>query len=144
MKFILRYLVATINFGLQITSRSLQVIGFSDADWAGCAITLRSTTGLCVFLGANCASWSSKKQHTMSKSSAEAEYHALASLAAETTWILHLLQHLGVSLASPPVLYSDNIYALHLTSNPILHARTKHVELDYHFVRESCSWCNGH
>ncbi|XP_060171511.1 uncharacterized mitochondrial protein AtMg00810-like [Lycium barbarum] len=137
VKRILRYLTGTINFGLRITSRSsLQVVGFSDADWEGCAITRRSTTGLCVFLGTNCISWSSKKQHTMSKSSAEAEYRALASLAAEITWILHLLQHLGVSLASPPVLYSDNISALHLTSNPILHARTKHVELDYHFVRE--------
>ncbi|XP_015160537.1 uncharacterized mitochondrial protein AtMg00810-like [Solanum tuberosum] len=137
VKHILRYLAGTINFGLRITSRSsLQVVGFSDSDWAGCAITCRSTTGLCVFLGANCISWSSKKQHTVSKSSAEAECHALASLAAKITWILHLLQHLEVSLSTPPVLYSDNISALHLTSNPILHARTKHIELDYHFVRE--------
>ncbi|XP_060202737.1 uncharacterized mitochondrial protein AtMg00810-like, partial [Lycium barbarum] len=137
VKHILRYLAGTVNFGLRITSKSsLKVVGFSDADWAGCAVTRRSTTGLCVFLGANCISWSSKKQHTIAKSSAEAEYRALASLAAEITWILHLLRHLGVSLDSPPVLFSDNISALHLTSNPILHARTKHVELDYHFVRE--------
>ncbi|OIT28865.1 retrovirus-related pol polyprotein from transposon tnt 1-94, partial [Nicotiana attenuata] len=109
---------------------------FSDVDWAGCAITRRSTTGLCVILGANCISWSLKKQHTVAKSSAEAEYRALAALAAEVTWIVHLLHHVGVLLASPPVLYSDNISALHLSSNPILHARTKHVKLDYHFIRE--------
>ncbi|XP_075088534.1 uncharacterized protein LOC142170506 [Nicotiana tabacum] len=121
VKRILRYQAGTVNFGLRITSRSsLQVVGFSDADWAG----------------ANCISWSSKKQHTVAKSSAEAEYRALAALAADVTWIVHLLHHVGVLLASPPVLYSDNISALHLSSNPILYARTKHVELDYHFIRE--------
>ncbi|XP_059285846.1 uncharacterized mitochondrial protein AtMg00810-like [Lycium ferocissimum] len=103
---ILRYLARTVNFWLRITSKySLKLVGFFDADWAGCAVTRRSTTGLCVFLGANCISWSSKKQHTVAKSSAEAKYRALASLAAEITWLLHLLRHLGVSLESPPVLY---------------------------------------
>lgn len=72
----------------------------------------------------------------MARSSAEAEYRALASLAAELTWITYILKDIGVPKSSPPVLYTDNISALHLTSNPVLYARTKHVELDYHLVRE--------
>lgn len=81
-------------------------------------------------------SWSSKKQNTVAKSNAEAEYRALASLAAELTWITYILKDIGVSLLSPPVMLTDNLSALHLTANPVLHARTKHIELDYHFVRE--------
>ncbi|GKV50011.1 hypothetical protein SLEP1_g56730 [Rubroshorea leprosula] len=110
--------------------------GFCDADWAGCPITRRSTTGYCIFLGANCISWSSKKQPTIARSTVEAEYRALASTTAEMVWITYLLRDIGISLPSPPQLFSDNISALHMSINPVFHARTKHIELDYHFVRE--------
>nr|XP_009767591.1 PREDICTED: uncharacterized protein LOC104218727 [Nicotiana sylvestris] len=78
----------------------------------------------------------SLKQNTVAKSSAEAEYRSLASLPAEVTWVTYILKNIVISLSQPPVLFTDNINALHLTANPVLHARIKHVELDYHFVRE--------
>uniref|UniRef100_A0A2N9FA52 Uncharacterized protein n=1 Tax=Fagus sylvatica TaxID=28930 RepID=A0A2N9FA52_FAGSY len=119
-----------------LSHSSLTLYGFSDADWAGCPNTRRSTTGYCIYLGANCISWASKKQATVSRSSAEAEYRAMASAAAELTWLTYLLHDLGISLPTPPVLFCDNTSALHMTVNPVFHARTKHIELDFHFVRE--------
>ncbi|XP_019246487.1 PREDICTED: uncharacterized protein LOC109226143 [Nicotiana attenuata] len=137
VKRVLHYIAGTSQLGLRISAQSsLNLVGFSDADWAGCPLSRRSTSGLCVFLGSNCISWSSRKQNTVAKSSAEAEYRSLASLAAEVTWVTYILKDIGISLSQPPVLFTDNISALHLRPNPVLHARTKHVELDYHFVRE--------
>ena len=109
---------------------------FSDADWAGCPITRRSTTGYCTYLGGNCISWSSKKQPTVARSSTEAEYRALASTTAELTWIVYILRDLGLYISQPPTLFCDNVSALHMTINPVFHARTKHIEIDYHFVHE--------
>ncbi|KAH9801584.1 retrovirus-related pol polyprotein from transposon RE2 [Citrus sinensis] len=103
---------------------------------AGCLITRRSTSGFCVYLGANCISWSSKKQATVARSSAEAEYRSMASTAAELTWLTYLLSDIGIPQDKPPGLICDNMSALHMAKNPIHHARTKHIELDYHFVRE--------
>ncbi|KAK2990485.1 hypothetical protein RJ640_011652 [Escallonia rubra] len=108
----------------------------TDQDWAGCPNTRRSTTGFCTFLGSNCISWSAKKQATVARSSTEAEYRALASTAAEITWLSFILRDIGVHLSRPPALFCDNISAMHLTINPVFHARTKHIEIDYHFVRE--------
>ena len=137
VKRILRYLQGTLAYGIRILSHSsLTLYGFSDADWAGCPDTRRSTTGYCIYLGANCFSWASKKQATVSRSSAEAEYRAMASAAAELTWLTYLLHDLGISLPTPPVLFCDNTSALHMTVNPVFHAHTKHIELDFHFVRE--------
>uniref|UniRef100_A0A2N9FTN5 Integrase catalytic domain-containing protein n=1 Tax=Fagus sylvatica TaxID=28930 RepID=A0A2N9FTN5_FAGSY len=137
VKRILRYLQGTVDYGIRLLSHSsLTLYGFSDADWAGCPDTRRSTTGYCIYLGANCISWASKKQVTVSRSSAEAEYRAMASAAAELTWLTYLLRDLGLSSHSSPVLFCDNTSALHMTVNPVFHARTKHIELDYHFVRE--------
>ncbi|KAJ6866233.1 Retrovirus-related Pol polyprotein from transposon TNT 1-94 [Populus alba x Populus x berolinensis] len=134
---ILRYIKGTINNGLHFTSKTnLNFSAFSDADWAGCLTTRRSTTGYCVFLGCNLISWCAKKQHTISRSSTEAEYRAMANTAAELTWLTYILHDLHIPLISAPVLYCDNLSALHMTVNPVFHARSKHIELDYHFVRE--------
>lgn len=84
--------------------------------------------------------WSSKKQHTVAKSSAKAEYRSLVSLAADLTWISYLLWDIGISLPQPSMLFTDNISALHVLANPVLHTRMKHVELDYHFIREKVIW----
>ncbi|XP_056165142.1 uncharacterized mitochondrial protein AtMg00810-like [Syzygium oleosum] len=83
LKQVLRYIKGTVNLGLFIHSNSsLNLYGFSDADWAGCADTRRSTMGFCTNLGSNIISWSAKKQTTVSRSSTEAEYRALASTTA--------------------------------------------------------------
>ncbi|KAF5443609.1 hypothetical protein F2P56_036153 [Juglans regia] len=137
VKRILRYLHGTLEIGIHFSSHStLNLYAFSEADWAGCSLTRRSTTGYCIFLGSNCISWSAKKQNTISRSSSEAEYRAMASTTAEITWISFLLRDLGVTLPAAPILFCDNLSALHMTANPVFHARSKHIEIDYHYVRE--------
>nr|GFC55217.1 putative reverse transcriptase, RNA-dependent DNA polymerase [Tanacetum cinerariifolium] len=101
-----RYLRGTTDLGLHLfRSTTSQLIAYSDADWAGCPATRRSTSGYCVFLGDNLLTWSSKRQDT-SRSSAEAEYRGVAN----------------------PAVY--------MSANPVQHQRTKHIEIDIHFVRD--------
>jgi hypothetical protein len=112
------------------------VSAFSDADWAGCVDDRRSTGGFAVFLGGNLISWTARKQPTVSRSSTEAEYKALANATAEVLWIQKLLTELGIHHPSRARLWCDNLGATYLSANPVFHARTKHIEIDFHFVRE--------
>ena len=114
----------------------MMVSAFSDADWAGCPDDRCSTGGFAVFLGCNLVSWCAKKQPTVSRSSTEAEYKALANATAEVMWIQKLLDELGVQHPRAARLWCDNIGAKYLFANPVFHARTKHIEIDFHFVRE--------
>jgi len=117
----------------------MMISAFSDADWAGCVDDRRSTGGFAVFLGCNLVSWSARKQATVSRSSTEAEYKALADATTEMMWIQKLLSALHVKHPPAVRLWCDNIGAKYLTANPVFHARTKHIEIDYHFVRERVS-----
>ncbi|GKD88041.1 ribonuclease H-like domain-containing protein [Tanacetum coccineum] len=137
LKRILRYVRGTLDYGLQLFSSSTtDLVAYSDADWAGCPTTRRSTSGYCVFLGNNLLSWSSKRQPTLSRSSAEAEYRGVANAVAETCWLRNLLRELHTPLSSATLVYCDNVSAVYLSCNPVQHQRTKHIEIDIHFVRD--------
>ncbi|XP_021992186.1 uncharacterized mitochondrial protein AtMg00810-like [Helianthus annuus] len=137
VKRILRYLKGTIAFGLHYSRpTTTSLLGYSDADWAHCLETRRSTYGYSIFLGGNLISWSAKKQPTVARSSCESEYRAMANTAAEIVWITHLLQELHALPPNRPTILCDNQSALFLTQNPISHKRAKHIDLDYHFLRE--------
>ncbi|CAL9026864.1 unnamed protein product [Prunus brigantina] len=110
VKRVLRYLAGTLTHGIHFTSSDVHLQAYSDADWAG--------------------------DSTVSRSSTEAEYRALAITAAELSWLRQILRDLHIVLDRPPVLWCDNISALALASNPVFHARTKHIEIDFHFIRE--------
>jgi hypothetical protein len=137
LKRILRYVKGTLSTGLHISTGPVDSLTtYSDADWAGCPDSQRSTSGYCVFLGDNLVFWSSKRQTTVSRSSAEAEYRAVAHAVAETCWLRQLLQELHAPLSSATIVYCDNVSTVHMTANPIHHRRTKHIEIDIHFVRD--------
>jgi histone deacetylase 1/2 len=137
VKRLLRYVRGSLTMGLTIRkSSSMIVSAFSDADWAGCVDDRRSTGGFAVFFGTNLISWSARKQPTVSRSSTEAEYKALANATAEMMWVQKLLQEMGVRHSPVARLWCDNLGAKYLSANPVFHARTKHIEIDFHFVRE--------
>ncbi|KAD5962053.1 hypothetical protein E3N88_13526 [Mikania micrantha] len=138
LKRILRYIKGTISYGLTLTrSDTSSLVAYTDADWAGCPDTRRSTSGYCVYLGANLLSWSSKCQPTLSRSSAEAEYRGVAHVVSETCWLRNLLLELRNPLSRATIVYCDNVSAVYLSTNPVQHQRTKHIELDIHFVRDT-------
>jgi len=137
IKRILRYLQATATYSLHITrDSSLSLHGFTDADWAGSIDDRKSTSGYLVYLGSTPISWKSGKQRIVARSSTEAEYKALADGTAEILWIRSLLTELRVPSSTVTTLWCDNLRATFLFTNPVFHAHTKHVEIDYHFVRD--------
>ncbi|XP_028075976.1 uncharacterized protein LOC114278168 [Camellia sinensis] len=136
VKSLLRYFKGTLYLGLQFSLGPLTLHAFSDSDWAGCSLDRRSTTGYCVFLGPNLISWSAKKQPTVSRSSTKAEYRALTQTAIELSWLGMLLSNLSI-FVSAPTFWCENMYVISLSTNLVFHARSKHIEVDYHYVRET-------
>lgn len=137
VKRILWYIRFTIDVGLNFQrSNNLLLSAFSYADWAGSVDDRRSTGGFVVYLGPNLISWSARKQSTVSRSSTEAEYKSMANATSELIWMESLLVELGIKLGRLPCLWCDNLGSTYLYENPVFHARTKHVEIDFHFVRE--------
>ncbi|GKV14238.1 hypothetical protein SLEP1_g25140 [Rubroshorea leprosula] len=133
---VLRYLKSSPRQGIFLSSSSsLQLSAYCDSDWASCPTTRRSTTGYLTLLGNSPISWKTKKQSTVSRSSAEAEYRAMASTISELLWLKGLLKILGVDTSQPMQLHCDNQAAIHIATNPVFHERTKHIELDCHFIR---------
>ena len=134
---VVRYLKGSPCQGVLLRADdNFQINGWSDSDWASCPLTRRSVTGYFVQLGNSPISWKTKKQHTVSLSSAEAEYRAMAYLTKELIWLKRILQPLGVNHNQSMRLYCDSKAALHIGNNPVFHERTKHIELDCHFIRD--------
>ncbi|GKB69622.1 ribonuclease H-like domain-containing protein [Tanacetum coccineum] len=137
LKRILRYVRGTMDFGLQLyASATTSLVGYTDADWAGFPSTCRSTSGYCVFLGDNLLSWSAKRQHTLSRSSAEDEDRGFANVVVETAWLRNLLRELHSPLSTATLVYCDNVSPVYMPANPVQHQQTKHIEIDIHFVRD--------
>jgi hypothetical protein len=135
---IIRYLRGSPNRGLFFpTGSSLQLVAYSDADWAGCPDTRRSTTGWSMFLGNALISWKCKKQDRVSKSSTEAEYRAMSTACSEIVWLRGLLEELGFPQVTSTPLHADNTSAIQIATNPVFHERTKHIEVDCHFIRNT-------
>ncbi|GKE49936.1 ribonuclease H-like domain-containing protein [Tanacetum coccineum] len=132
----------TLYRSLQLYSSSTSLVAYSDANWVGCPTTRRSTSSYCVFLGNNLLSWSSKRQSTtLSRSSVEAEYFGVVNAVAETCWLRNLLRELHTPLSSVTLVNCDNVYVVDLSSNPVQQQRTKHIEIDIHFVRDLIVAC---
>lgn len=133
----MRYLKGTMHLGLLIQpSDSLTITAFSDVDWAANVDDRKSVATYYVFLGNSLISWASKKQVAIARSSTEFEYRALAHATTEITWIRNFLSEIGFPLSGIPVLWCDNLGAGAFAANPVFHARTKHIEIDVHYVRD--------
>lgn len=134
VKRILHYLKGSFSSDLLLKPPTdLRLYGYADTDWASDPNDRKSTSGFCIFFGENLVAWGSKKQSIISRSSTEAEFRSIANTSTELLWLQALLTELQIS-TSPPILWCDNLGAVHLSANPVLHSRTKHVELDIYFV----------
>ncbi|XP_073122005.1 uncharacterized protein [Henckelia pumila] len=127
-KRILRYLKGTQNVGLWFAKHnSFNLVGYSDADYAGCKLDRKSTSGSCQFLGDRLISWFSKKQTSIATSMTEDEYLAAGSCCAQLLWIQQQLRDYGIEEQDSPIFY-DNTSTIAITYNPIIHSRMKHIE----------------
>ncbi|KAG5040460.1 hypothetical protein JHK85_012936 [Glycine max] len=137
LKRIIRYLQGTLSHGLHLYKSTIdRLISYTDADWGGCPDTRRSTSGYCVFLGDNLISWSSKQQPILSNSNVEAKYRGVANVVSDSCWIRNLLLELHCPIEKATLVYCDNVSVIYLSDNLVQHQRTKHIEMDIHFIRE--------
>jgi hypothetical protein len=137
VKQIFRYLRHTLDFGLWYSaSSSLALHGFPDTDFAGCRLDRKSTSGTCQFLGSSLVSWSSRKQSSVAQSTTETEYVAAASCCSQLLWISYTTSDFGEEYTHIP-LQCDSTSAISVAKNPVLHSKTKHIEVRYHFLRDN-------
>ncbi|PKU61819.1 Retrovirus-related Pol polyprotein from transposon TNT 1-94 [Dendrobium catenatum] len=139
LKRLLRYISGTRSYGLPITRGSLTLPSYSDADWASDSTDRKSISGFCTFMGPNLISWTVKKQATVAKSSTEAEYRSLSAATSDVLWLRRLAAELHLPQPAPTVIHCDNTSAIATAKNPVFHSRTKHIEIDYHFIRQQIS-----
>ena len=137
VKQIFRYLNYTPQLGLwYCASSTLCLHGYSDADFAGCRLDRKSTSGTCQFLGSSLVSWSSRKQSSVAQSTTEAEYVAAVSCCSQLLWITYTLSDFGEECSQVPLL-CDSTSAISVAKNPVLHSKPKHIEVRYHFLRDN-------
>lgn len=141
VKRILRYLRGTSTYGLcyqsNVPDPDFTLMGYADADWAGDMETRKSLSAYCFLLSSAVVNWSSKKQSSVALSSTEAEYKALTDAAKEAEWEQSFLAGLHFSQPQPTTIFCDNQSTIALVGNPRFHARTKHIEIQHHYVRQS-------
>lgn len=134
---VFRYLKNNTGQGILLRAETVfQFEGWCDSDYASCPLSRKSVTGYFIQLGGSPISWKTKKQKTVSRSSAEAEYRAMAFLTQELIWLKSILSALGVQHDASMLVHCDSKAAIHIATNPVFHERTKHVEVDCHFVRD--------
>ena len=140
LKHLLRYINGSLNTGLCYERRknTLDLVGFVDADFAGDRDSRKSTTSYYFTLDGNCISWKSQLQPLVALSSTEAEYIAMTDAVKEAIWLRGILEEINL-LQGDVIVYTDNQSAIHLCKNLVLHERTKHVDVKFHFVREQVS-----
>jgi hypothetical protein len=137
VKRIFRYLKGTEEFGLWYPKgKDLSLMAYTDADWAGCIDDRRSTSGATFYLGECLVSWLSKKQSSVSLSTTEAEYIAAATCCTHVLWMKQTLTDIQVEYDEPIPIYCDNTSAISISKNPVMHSKTKHIPIKYHFLRE--------
>ena len=138
VKWLLRYLKGTAKKALCFKGKDVFLEGFVDADLGGCTDTCKSTTGFVFTMGGTAISWMSRLQKSVALSTTEAEYMAAAKVGKELIWLKNFMAELDKKQKDWP-LYCDNQSAIYLAKNPVLHGRTKHIKLRYHFIRELIS-----
>jgi hypothetical protein len=137
VKRIFRYLRYTPNFGLWYSASSfLGLQGFTNVDFAGCRLDRKSTSRTCKFLGSFLVSWSSRKQSSVAQSTTEAEYVVVASCCSQLLWITYTTSDFGEEYTQVPLLV-DSTSAISVAKNLVLHSKTKHIEVRYHFLRDN-------
>ncbi|KAL4287142.1 hypothetical protein AHAS_Ahas19G0156600 [Arachis hypogaea] len=137
MKRILHYIKGTINQGLLFAKNTyFRLLSFADADCGADIDDRRSIIGYCVYLGRNLIVWKCNKQQAVNRSSIEVEFRTLAAMQSKLVWTQNLLHKLNIQILIVPIIYCDNQSTYLLATNPILHNKFKHFELDLHFVRE--------
>eukprot|EP01018_Ginkgo_biloba_P011369 Gb_30477 [translate_table: standard] len=136
-KRILRYIRGTRDYGLQYKRTiNFRLIGYTNEDWAGDIDDRKSTSGFNFSLGTSVIAWRIKKKPTVYLSTAEAEYKAATTTACEAIWLRRILSDLHEEQEGPTKKFCDNQSTIQMTKNPVLHGRTKHIELQHHFIRE--------
>ena len=136
VKRIPRYLSGTTKYGLWYSEGSdCSLVGYSNSDFSGCKSDRKSTSGTCHFFSNSLVSWNRKKQVFVALSTSKAKYIAAGNCCAQILWLKQQLLNFNVRLDHIPIFY-DNTSAINLTKNPILHSRTKHIEIRHHFLRD--------
>jgi Reverse transcriptase (RNA-dependent DNA polymerase)/GAG-pre-integrase domain len=134
---VVRYLRGTRDLELTLGGANpIKILGFTDSDWANCPDTRRSVGGYLFSLGSGPISWQSRRQRTVATSSCEAEYTAAFEASKEAIWLRTLLSSIGFSPTSSTDLLCDNNATITLSEDPAFHARVKHFDVRYHFLRE--------